>query len=97
MNAITIVGINNYFGSQVFKVGQTLYCVKEPDNIHDEEAIKVVTDMDVLYGYVANSIYTVAKGCKSAGRIYDSFNDRLVIKVLFIIKDCVIAEITNNN
>lgn len=93
MNYITIVGIHQFFGTELFKVGQTLYGIKEPDNVFDSEAIKVVTESDIPCGYIANSIHTVAKGCHSAGRIYDTFDDRCSMKVLFIVKDVVIAEL----
>lgn len=93
MKYITIVGCSNYFGTDVFKVGQIVFGVKEPDNTFDEEAIKIVSEADVPYGYIANSIHTVAKGCMSAGRIYDSFENRIKLKVLFIIRGSVIAEI----
>lgn len=90
---VTIVGTDHYFGTSVFKVGQTVYGVKEPDNEHDQEAIKIVTDTGVTLGYIANSIYTVAKGCHSAGRVLDTFEDRLLCQVQFIVKNVVIAQI----
>ena len=91
MNAVTIVGTEYYFGIQVFKVGQILHCIKDPENNYDMEAIKVVSDVDVQYGHIANSIHTVAKGCKSGGRIYDTFEKRLKIQVQYIIGNAVIA------
>ena len=93
MSYITIVGTKNYFGSEVFSVGQVLRAIKDPENVYDQEAIKVSSDANVIYGYIANSVRSVAKGCKSAGRIYDTFKQEIDIKVLFIVYDCVIAEI----
>ena len=93
MNYITIVATHQFFGTDIFKVGQVLTGVKEPENSFDSEAIKVVTESDVPCGYIANSVHTVAKGCHSAGRIYDSFENRVKMKVLFIVKNVVIAEI----
>ena len=93
MSYITIVATHKFFGTEVFRVGQVLNGIKEPENNFDSEAIKVITESDVPCGYVANSIHTVAKGCHSAGRIYDTFDNRLKLKVLFIVKDVVIAEI----
>ena len=93
MSCVTIVGLNYFFGPDVFKVGQIVYGIKDLDNTYDSEAIKIVSEADVPYGYIANSIYTVAKGCKSAGRIYDTFEEKLKMKVLFIVRNVVIAEI----
>ena len=93
MKAVTIVGVNYFLGIDVFRVGQILYGEKEPDNAQDSEAIKVLSEAGVQYGYIANSIYSVAKGCKSAGRIVDTFENKLKLKVLFIVKNVVIAEI----
>lgn len=93
MNYITIVATNKFFGTEIFKVGQILTGIKEPENSFDSEAIKVVTESEIPCGYIANSIHTVAKGCRSAGRIYDTFENRMKMKVLFIVKNVVIAEI----
>lgn len=93
MNYITIVATNKFFGTEIFKVGQILTGIKEPENNFDSEAIKVVTESEIPCGYIANSVHTVAKGCRSAGRIYDTFENRMKMKVLFIVKNVVIAEI----
>lgn len=85
MNYITITGANHQFGMEVFRVGQILY-------LENDEAIRVMNDANVIYGYVANSVYTVARGTKSAGRIYDSFEHMQKIKVNFITGNSVIAE-----
>ena len=93
MNYITIVATHQFFQTHIFNITQILTCVKQPENSFDSEAIKVVTESDVPCGYIANSVHTVAKGCHSAGRIYDSFENRVKMKVLFIVKNVVIAEI----
>lgn len=38
---ITIVGLNSYYGTAPFHEGQKLTLVKEPENRHDKEAIRV--------------------------------------------------------
>ena len=96
MKYITVVGCSNFFGTDVFKVGQIVYGVKETDNSFDAEAIKVVSEADVPCGYIANSVHTVAKGCMSAGRIYDTFEEKIKLRILFIIRGSVIAEIVQN-
>lgn len=92
---ITIVGVNKYFGTEIFKVNQTLWIEKDIHNDYDDEAIKVVTESGATVGYVANSIYTVAKGTRSSGRIYDTFDNKQKITVRFIVKDSVIAEVND--
>lgn len=44
-------------------------------------------------GYVANSPQTVPKGCKSAGRICDTFELNISGLVRFVMKDTAIVEI----
>ena len=90
---ITIVGTSHYFGTEIFKVGQNLWLEKDVNNDYDEEAIKVVTEAGATVGYVANSVYSVAKGTRSAGRIYDTFEGRQKITVCFIVKNDVIAQV----
>ena len=82
-----------YFGNKVFKVGDVINCEKEFDNDYDEEAIKVMMKTFGKVGYVANSSHTVAKGTKSAGRIYDKVGDKFFVKVCFVTGGSVIAEV----
>ena len=44
-------------------------------------------------GYVGNSCRTVAKGTKSAGRIYDKVGDKFSVRVCFVTGGSVIAEV----
>ncbi|MFO7612475.1 MAG: hypothetical protein R6W99_08360 [Clostridia bacterium] len=91
---ITIVGADRYFGTGIFKVGQELLLRKDYDNRFDEEAVEAVLEsVDGIVGYVANSCHTVARGTRSAGRIYDKFEDRCRCKVSFILNGNVIAEL----
>lgn len=69
-----ITGTKHYFGVDFFKIGQMVKLVKEPDNTHDQEAIRAEISPIGQVGYVANSSFSVPKGCRSAGRIYDSFD-----------------------
>ena len=90
---ITITGMEYYFGNIVFKVGDVISCEKEFDNDYDEEAIKVMMKTFGKVGYVANSSRTVAKGTKSAGRIYDKVGDKFHAKVCFVTGTPVIVEV----
>ena len=90
---ITITGMQYYFGKEVFRVDQIVVLEKERDNENDDEAIRVCSDAGVTYGYVANSIYTVARGTMSAGRIYDLFKQTTHAKILFITRESIIAQV----
>ena len=90
---ITITGMQHYFGTTVFKVGDVISCEKEFDNDYDEEAIKVMMKTFGKVGYVGNSCRTVAKGTKSAGRIYDKVGDKFFVKICFVTGGSVIAEV----
>ena len=72
-------------------------CEKEFDNDYDEEAIKVMMKTFGKVGYVANSSRTVAKGTKSAGRIYDKVGDKFFVRVCFVTGGSVIAEVVNKD
>ena len=91
---VSIVGVHHYFGLYIFKVGQTLILRKDYQNRYDDEAIQVEIENVGKVGYVANSTQTVARGCQSAGRIYDSFNDQTKALGRFIVNNTVIAEIS---
>lgn len=88
---ITIAGINHYLGMRPFRIGTLLTLQKEPDNGYDSEAIMVSMPVVGRVGYVANSHYTVAQGCISAGRLYDKMPDECVAVVRFITASKVIA------
>ncbi|MUT65659.1 HIRAN domain-containing protein [Paenibacillus sp. NEAU-GSW1] len=93
---VAITGTAHYFGTGFLKPGQVVYLRKDPDNPHDQEAIKAVMSPIGKIGYVANSTHTVPKGCRSAGRIYDSFDQQISGIVRFVIKDTVIVELAPN-
>jgi len=93
---ISIVGINHYFGSEIFKVGQKLILKKDYENKYDDEAIQAELETIGKVGYVANSYQTVAKGTRSAGRIYDTFETACMGQVTFIIKDTIIVKLLQN-
>jgi len=90
---ITITGSNHYMGIETYHIGQTLYLKKDHLNNYDDEAIKVVGEHNTTYGYVANSVLTVARGTMSAGRIYDKITKGSHCKILFILEDSVIAQL----
>ena len=87
----------HFFGTTVFRVGDVISCEKEFDNDFDEEAIKVMMKTFGKVGYIANSSGTVAKGTKSAGRIYDKVGDKFFVRVCFVTGGSVIAEVVNRD
>jgi hypothetical protein len=94
---VTIVGVDMCFGKEIFKVGQILTLRKDFENRYDDEAIEVVLEsVGGRVGYVANSCHTVARGTKSGGRIYDTFDDRCTARVAFVTGNAVIAELVND-
>lgn len=89
----TVVGLKNYKGNQVFKLGSIIKLIKEPDNDFDTKAIKCELKYIGKTGYIANSTKTVIKGTMSAGRIYDKIDDVSFAEVKFIADDSVIAKV----
>ncbi len=66
---VVVVGCQHYFGGEILKPGQCLKLIKDPDNRHDSEAIRVELAPVGKVGYLANSTHTVPRGCQSAGRV----------------------------
>ncbi|NBK97900.1 MAG: DNA-binding protein [Erysipelotrichia bacterium] len=91
---ITITGMQHYFGIEAFKIGQKIMLEKDVENDYDSEAVRVLSESGNKLGYVANSVYTVAKGTHSAGWIGHLIEeDKRLAKVMFITGHSVIAEI----
>ena len=82
----TLTGTNHYLGDDFLEKGMKVRLVKEPDNRHDREAIKVMMKGVGHIGYVANSPYTVVGESWSAGRLYDKIGDTAKGRV-FIVMD----------
>lgn len=90
---VTITGIHHYYGDKPFEIGRVVRLVKEPDNKHDNDAIRVELPFIETVGYVANSTNTVYRGTYSAGRIYDKIEDAAFAEVAFITHSSVIAAV----
>ncbi|OUM87457.1 MAG: DNA-binding protein [Bacillus thermozeamaize] len=93
---VAVTGTKYYFGTEFIRPGQLIRFRKEPDNPHDQEAIKAEMMPVGKIGYVANSPQTVPKGCRSAGRIYDTFDEHVFGVVRFVVKDTVIVELVHH-
>src|SRR5690625_2340287 len=90
---VTVVGGNFFKESKQLQVGEIVRFVKDYNNEYDDEAIAVEISGIGQVGYVANSIHTVARGTKSAGRIYDTFDDYSYGVVRFILKGNAIVKL----
>ncbi len=88
---ITVTGMNHYYGTEFIKEGMTVKLVKDPDNKHDSEAIKVEMEGLGKVGYVANSTHTVLGESMSAGRIYDKIGDTCEATVKYIFSGSVLC------
>lgn len=90
---ITITGLNHYLGTNPFRVGRLVKLIKEEDNPHDSDAIRIVMPYLDTVGYVANSVYTVYQGTLSASRIYERTEETAYAQVMFITRSSVIARL----
>ena len=89
----TIAGTNHYHGSDFMKKGMRVELTKEPDNLHDAEAIMVSVEAIGKCGYVANSPHTVLGESKSAGRIYERVGKKSYGEVVCILPGGVLCEL----
>ena len=90
---ITVTGTNHYYGLDFIKPKMTLKLVKEPDNEHDKEAIRVELPGLGKIGYVANSTYTVQGESISAGRLYDKIGDTATATVKYVLPRGILCKI----
>lgn len=80
----TLTGTQHYFGTRFLEPGMQLRLVKDPENPHDREAIRVELPGLGLIGYVANSPYTTIGESISAGRLYDHIPQRASGRILYV-------------
>lgn len=90
---ITITGLEHYYGDEFIESGMTVKLIKDPENEHDSEAIKVEMDGLGKIGYVANSPYTVQGESFSAGRIYDRIGDETTATVKYVLPRGILCEV----
>ncbi|MGN7454882.1 HIRAN domain-containing protein [Paenibacillus pasadenensis] len=90
---VTLTGMSHYCGAPLLKPGLAVALVKEPDHPLDAEAIRVELPPIGKIGYVANSTHTVARGCLSAGRLYDRIGRSCLGTIRFVWKDAAIVEL----
>ena len=94
---LTLVGLNKYYGGDFLEKDMIVFLKKDKGNIYDKEAIEVRLPGLGKIGYIANSYYTVADECFSAGRIYDKIGDYATAKVIYNLRNRAILAIDFNN
>ena len=94
---ITITGLNYRFGQEFLEPRMRVQLVKEPDNEHDSEAIKVMLEGLGHIGYVANSPYTVLGDCMSAGRLYDRIGNTATARVKYVLPKGVVCAVSEKS
>lgn len=88
---VTVTGINHYYGRVPFEIDRVIQLVKEPENLHDPDAIRAQLPFIGTIGYVANSVSTVADGTLSAGRLYDRIGDSVYARVMFVLHSSAVC------
>ena len=88
---INITGTRFYEGMEPFKKGLIVNLVREPENEHDPDAIRVEM-AGVTLGYVANNDYTLIENVKSASEIKDKKIGRAEIVMVYL-DEYVIAKL----
>lgn len=90
---VCIAGRSHYGYLAPTENGTIIDLIKEPDNEHDKDAIRVEFNTKTV-GYVANSTYTMIDEAKSASEIWCTFGERTRARILFVfMQDYLIAEL----
>ena len=97
MNYFTVTATDFYYGRYIFEKGKTVRLIKEPDNEHDPEAIRVEIKGLGRVGYVANSVHTVMGQSLSAGRLYDKIGDTAEGTVLYVLPKGVLCYVNEES
>ena len=87
----TITGTQFRLGQEFMEKDMPVRLEKEPDNEHDQEAIKVMMEGLGQVGYVANSPRTVLGESWSAGRLYDKIGDTADGTILYVLDSGVLC------
>ena len=94
---VTVVGKKFFEKLNELMVGDIVLIVKDLKNKFDDEAIAELMKNVGQIRYIANRIHTVARGTKSAGRVYDTFEEFNYGIVKFILKDNAIVELLDHH
>lgn len=80
---INITGTRFYSGLEVFEKGMTVDLIREDDNEHDPDAIRVELEGKTV-GYVANNEYTLIDNVKSATEIRKLDNKKAEVMLIYL-------------
>lgn len=80
---INVTGTRFYHGLEAFKKGLIVNLIKEDDNEHDPDAIRVELQGETL-GYVANNEYTLIDNVKSATQIRNLDFDKAEVMLIYL-------------
>ena len=89
----TVTGTSFRHGHDFVEPGMKVRLVKEPDNRHDREAIRVEMEGLGHVGYVANSVGTIVGESFSAGRLYDRIGDAASGTAVYVLEDCFLCTV----
>ena len=87
----TVTGMYAFPAMHFVEPGMEVTLEKEKDNEYDSEAILVKMEGIGKIGYVANSVKTVVGETKSAGRIYDLFEDTTTGTVMYNMEHALVC------
>lgn len=90
---ITITGQKHYYSLLPFVLGAVFSLKREPENLHDPEAVSVISSVYGKVGMVANQSETIAQGTLSASGLTPFLSKNTFCVVRFIAGDYIIAEI----
>ena len=90
---LTVTHLENAPVRLHLRPGQVLSLKKDHENPYDDEAIAVYSHRQVLCGYLANSVHSVARGTCSAGRVYDRIGECAEGVIRFMPEDSLIIEL----
>lgn len=83
---ISVAGQKFYDGGFKLKKNELVTLVKEPENKHDPDAIRIEKKGETV-GYVGNSSWTVPEGITSASKIKNAFTNKANARILFTYLD----------
>lgn len=90
---LTVTHLENAPLKLHLRPGQYLTLKKDHDNPYDDEAVAVYTHRQLLCGYLANSVHSVARGTCSAGRVYDRIGEEAEVLIRFMPEESLIVEL----
>lgn len=97
---LTIMGANHYQGFKAFTVKDKVRLIKEPNNIHDEFAIRVENKEEYTLGYITNNGSYLKGGSCTNEDAYNYFGSQAMAEIIevdssYVVCELLYAECTN--